>query len=55
VAANPLGGASLIFSLNVVDDGSRIAKRFEVFQGMAVIVPGVAAFNLLDERSERVE
>jgi hypothetical protein len=43
------------FAINFIDDGSRIAKRLEVLQRVAVIDPGVAAFNLLDEFAECIE
>jgi hypothetical protein len=45
-----IGGASLNFG----NDCSRIAKRFEVFQRVAVILPRVAT-NLLRELAECVE
>ncbi len=34
---------------------SRITKRFEFFQRVAVIIPRVAAFNLLRELAQRVQ
>jgi hypothetical protein len=35
------------------NDGARIAKRFEIFQWVTVIVPPVAPFNLFCKRAER--
>jgi hypothetical protein len=43
------------FALNLVGDGSRIAKRLEVLQRMAVIVPGIAAFNLLHKLAKGIK
>jgi hypothetical protein len=40
-------------SLDFVNDGARIAKRFSVFQRVTVIVPPVAPFNLFYKLAER--
>jgi hypothetical protein len=45
------GGASLNFG----NDVTRIVKCFEVFQRVTVIVPCVAAFNLLHKLAERIK
>src|SRR3979411_564447 len=38
---------------NLLAEGAGITKRLEVLQRVAVVVPGVAAFNLLHEFAER--